>query len=385
MLIGAIHVSAESRLRATYRLIPLFLANRLTDAEETDIANALWGDSDPVAQNPGYGGSLFDWVYLVLPEPEDGNAERSFRTKWLTPKSSDQDRDAIYSSSMLSQLCAAVTGLKMRNKCFQLSDAEQAHVIDHIERLIHMFSSGQVKMSFGFNSRIRDLGSLVGLITIENEVGEQWLLKVDTLLQPPTTPMNSFIKPLIDMRIALGYALVPFLIKTKPHESEKIFDWIARGVASSDEAMNREAIAALSTWISASIHEGLPSVPSDLVRQVGAIISSGRGSGLGDALMFAERVFDKGSSTYRGVISPFALIGLNHLAEKLRYDTPQPEDINNLHTLRLLCVRLARKMAHRGFDGDAIVNTWLEIGKNDPFPETRYASIVEDRNNSPSN
>ena len=89
-----------------------------------------------------------------------------------------------------------------------------------------------------------------------------------------------------------------------------------------------------------------------------------------EALVCATLVFDRGSESHRDTIRPLVLQGLSYLAEKLEYDAQ--EDIGgDVHTLRLLCAQLATKLAPQGFGNDAAVAKWLDIGRNDPFPETR--------------
>ena len=45
-------------------------------------------------------------------------------------------------------------------------------------------------------------------------------------------------------------------------------------------------------------------------------------------------------------------------------------------TVRLLCVQLASYMARSGFADNAAVVKWMEIGRNDPFPEVRSVVLL---------
>ena len=377
-LISAIQTGAESRSRAISRLIPLVLSGTLLDAEQIDISEALWNDGDPVKRNPRNGGSLYDWVYLVMPEPKKGFAEGWFRSKWLTPRLTGDKADAMYASNMLSQVSMAVNGMKGLNETFELTPDEQHHIIDQIGQLIEMVSSGSGTRDLGFRSRIRDIGPLIVNVDSGSAVANHWSSKIELFLSQPKSQSSTMFGSLFEMRIALAFALIPGLIKAMPDSLEKVSRWITQGVTSQDENANSEAINALRTWVSAASNGDLPTVPSELVRQVGAIISSNRVSGLADALYFAESVFDQGSESNQNAISRFALIGLDHLAERLSYDREPPDGLDNVHTLRLLCVRLSAKLALHGFEDDSTVKNWLNIGETDPFPETRYALIVRD-------
>ena len=69
----------------------------------------------------------------------------------------------------------------------------------------------------------------------------------------------------------------------------------------------------------------------------------------------------------------FVLHGLSYLAEEMQYERyPDDEDVP---TVRLLCVQLASYMARSGFADDATVMKWLEMGRNDPFPEVRNVAL----------
>ena len=375
-LLEAIQTGDECRSRAILRLVPLVLSDVLIDDEEQRIADALWKESDPVMENPRTIGSPHDWIFLVLPEPDKGVSESSFRKKWLYPDQSEPD--AMYSSNVLSQVSLAINGMRGLNRTFDLSPVEQNHLLKQIERVIQMFACGSVTLDLGFSSRVRDIGPLLAAIQIEDTVAKSWSSIVEWLLKPPTEATHPMLDSLADMKTALGFALIPGLIKVTPTELEKVGQWITQGVTSPSEVMNREAIHVMRTWFSASLDGDLTPPPSRLVRHVGEVISSGRMSGLEDALIFAELVFEKGSQADHDEIRSFALVGLDHLAVQLRYDREQPTKIENVHTLRLLCVRLATTMAQHGYESNSTIETWLNIGENDPFPEVRNASIVQD-------
>ena len=106
----------EARKRATFRLLPLVMSNSLTAREYTDVANSLWRTSDPILQNTPAPNSHYDWVYLILPEVEEGQSERSFRQKWFSRKSQSQGPEIA--SVLLRQVGAAVSGLRKRGRPF---------------------------------------------------------------------------------------------------------------------------------------------------------------------------------------------------------------------------------------------------------------------------
>ena len=88
-------------------------------------------------------------------------------------------------------------------------------------------------------------------------------------------------------------------------------------------------------------------------------------------------VFESGSEAHRDTIRPLVLQGLDALAQKLIYGSHEDYG-NGVHTLRYLCVRLACVLSRVGFRDDAVVSSWLDIGREDPFPEPRSVVLSYD-------
>ena len=68
----------------------------------------------------------------MLPEMEEGQAEQSFRLKWLSSTPESRGKGSDYSSNMLAQVGAAVTGLRGRGQQFVLSVEDEQHIATHI-------------------------------------------------------------------------------------------------------------------------------------------------------------------------------------------------------------------------------------------------------------
>ena len=116
--------------------------------------------------------------------------------------------------------------------------------------------------------------------------------------------------------------------------------------------------------------------PDGLVREVGVIISSRRRVGLVDSLSFTEWVFEEGQQEHRDAISSLVVHGLSALAEEMQYERHQED--HEVPTIRLFCVRLASSMANHGFEDHPVIE-WMEIGKEDPFPEVRSAVATSEK------
>ena len=95
LLRGLRSTSTTARNIATIRLLPLVVLGRVRDDQVLEIANVLWSDSDPVLSDSAGPRSPLDWVFMLLPEISPGQAERSFRQKWLTPQNAGEDDPSV--------------------------------------------------------------------------------------------------------------------------------------------------------------------------------------------------------------------------------------------------------------------------------------------------
>ena len=370
LLIRGLRGNDDTRGRATFRLIPLVIANSLTEEESSGIAFALWQDSDPILHNLSSRNAPLDWVYLMLPEVNEGQAEQSFRTKWLTQVVAIQGQQEEDSSRLLTQVGSAVSGLRKRGRPFLLSNEDEQLVAAHIEALVEMFSSSSISFTLGIHSAMSHVATLSAEITMPEQIAENLFRRVELIIGAPGHPKDSWIGQVSDIRIALAFAVIPGLVKAMPERFETMSLWLRTGLASEDDARPRGAMDALRSWLSASATSMSTPVPDELIREVGAIIASDRRVALADALVVATLVFNVGSERNRDTISPLALQGLSYLAERLDYDNDQ-NLYGDVHTLRLLCAQLATRIAAYGLEDDATVTKWLNIGRSDPFPETR--------------
>ena len=373
-LIRGLLGSDEARRQATFRLIPLVISDSLTDEESSNIATALWCNIDPIQHNVSGSGTVLDWLYFILPEMEEGQAERSFRLKWLSPTRQIGDWETDYASNVLVQVGRAVAGLRGQGRQLVLSVVDEQHIATQIQNLVEMFSSNSVSFNFGIGATIRPVSLVAAEITIPKHVAENLFQRVESLIGTQMHSRDLLIGPLYDIRIGLGFAVVPGLVKALPERFETLTLWLRTGLASEDDARVRGTMAALMSWLSASGALKLPPVPEDLIREVGAIIASDRRVALADALTCAKLVFDIGSELHRDTIRPLVLQGLSYLADKLTYDSQEDTD-GDIHTLRMLCAQLATKIASHGLKDDATVAKWLDIARSDPFPETRNIII----------
>ncbi len=91
LLVRGLRAGGEARKRASLRIEPVVFWHRLTEAESSQVAQALWSEKHTRSNDLPGETLLFDWAFLLFPEPELGLAEHRFRCKWLTASSAPQE------------------------------------------------------------------------------------------------------------------------------------------------------------------------------------------------------------------------------------------------------------------------------------------------------
>ena len=369
LLMDGLRHNGDARKLATLRLIPLIARGCLTDEESSAFAQALWGDSDPILGNQQSSRAPSDWVYLILPVLDPEQAEASFRRKWLAPNADSTIEPIASSVEMLTQVGAAIGGLKAHNRSLVLSTEETEHVLAGVIEITEMLTSGSISWGSDSDSVFRPIRRILTAVVVPNEAAKYLFGKAELLLGTTNDRGNTWLVPIHEIKLALGYSLIPGLLTSMPERADDLKSWLRKGLTSDDDLRIGRAAATLRFLISES--QSLPDVPlDDLIRELGTIVASRRRLALPDALLCATHVFDGKGQTYDRPFSRSILEGLGYLAEELRYDLEHEID-DEVPKLKLRCVQLAIAMARNGFRDDPTIAKWLEIGQTDPFPEIR--------------
>ena len=362
----------SSRGRATYRLVLMVRSGLLREDELGTVAKAIWGGSDPILSNSSGSDAPRDWTLYVLPEIEEKQAERSFRQKWLSPERIDQTRDLTFAGNLIEQVGVAISALPDMDMSLDLSEKDERYIATQVENLAAAFCSESLSFSLYIGSQVRHLGPLVSRITFPDAIAVSLFQKAESLIDGPGYPSDAFRLNLAEIRTAIGFGLVPGLIKALPDRTDRMIDWLRVGLASDDEVRVSSAVSAVKIWISDCTLREIVAIPDDLLVMIGVIVASRRSVGVAHALSCAVKVFNEGTNEHRNAIGSLVLSGLRHSDGELKYESNRQND--DLPTLRLLCVQLAKAMSTNGYADDVIIRKWLDEGKKDPFPEVRRAA-----------
>ena len=383
LLIRGLVAGGAARRRAATRLVSVTPQGRLTEAEISQVGDALWNEKytpdDSLPENT----NIYDWAFLELPEPLPGLADLAFRRKWL---SSDfiKVQDSIPSpgkaitvsyptepanparlEDIFWHVGSACSSLRRSGGKFELSSEERKHIME----LVSLWSKADVP-SYSFSPfsqnaarqptlrALDGLASILADVAIPEPVGEDLYRKLQRLTEsgiPAFEPIGE-------------------LVQIIPDCMDEMVSWLRSGLASDNGEMVASALSCLVSWgktskvADSSVHPP----PNDLFREVGLMIAARRKQALSRALQVAKLVFDEGTEENREAMSEYVLQGLVYLAEELSYGR-EHDDGTDVPLLRWRCTQLAWSMSKAGLTDHPAVAHWLEISTSDPLPEVRYA------------
>ncbi len=358
LILRGLRNEGEARQRAALRLVPLVRWGILHEHEAKQIAQALWQtNKDGNDILPG-GTSLYDWVFLLLPEPQPNQAEECFRKKWLCAHETNDEKSI---NGVIWQIGNALASLKRSGHPLAVTEIET----QNLSLLVNKW----IELPIPSNEFLRNNSGIGHVIA-----GLQFILTEICITDSTATSLLDKVEQLNNAEIP-SYRLYPTLYKCLPGKTADIELSMRMGLASDKIKFAENAMLALEIWLVLAAEQSLliPAPPIDLVREIGVIIASRRKGVLNSALQAAKWIFSSGSFDQRETIVNLALHGLNFLSEELKYDRDHSDDDIDVPLLRCGCVHLALAMSSTGLETDQTIIRWVKISQNDPLPEVRYA------------
>ena len=278
---------------------------------------------------------------------------------------------------MLAQVGIAVVQLRSLGYPLELTAEEQGHIVDHTVRLVESLTAGPLVLHLDFESIISGIRSLVTEVGIPRDTAENLFDHAELVIESQYELSPRWFRDHAEISLAIAFGLIPGLVRALPDKTDQITHWVRTGLASDDDLWISCAVSALRYWTSQP-ETLVPMVPpdvDDLILEVGVIIASRRRVALADALWCAIAIFDGRLHWVGEMTTRLVLQGLAYLAEELSYDR-DIHDAEQIPTLRWLCARLAATLTQHDFGEVPAVAEWLEIAKDDPFPEVRNAAMA---------
>ena len=354
----------DARKRAAHRIVSVALWKRLNETEAVKVAQALWNEQHTGPNDFPGETELFEWVFLLLPEPEPGLAEKRFRHKWLASKRAPQEK-APSLDDILWQVGMTMFHLKNHERLLSLSQYERSYLVEVVKQWSdiplprHYVPFFESQLYEPIRNALKGLPTVIAEIKIPGDIGEKLYQKMQVL--------NDSGIP--------AFGLIAGLVKAMPNHFDELALLMRTGLAAENEALAKGAATALYHWLTTSdrVASQIQPPPSDLVREIGIMIAARRKGPLSQALQIAKWVFDEGNDEQKEAIRQLSLDGLGYLLEELRYDREHdPDDDIDIPLLRWRSAQFAVSLSEHGYGDDPTVSRWLQIAEDDPLPEVRY-------------
>lgn len=366
-LVRGLNDGGDVRMRASLWIRQIVLWKRLTEKENSLVAQALWSNEFIDSTGLPTGTDLYDWEFMILPEPEADIAKQHFHDKYFSDKESVKE-DEKELRGTLSNIGSAISGLKIHGKSFAFSGVEKEYLIDLLRKWsdVPMPDPKNANHSISLHSVDRlIMNEIVGVSTIISEL---------TIPTDIAEKLYQKMNGLSDLDFAT-FGFIPGLSVVLADRFDELVQNLRLGLVSQNEYLAEEALRVLETWLPLTI-EPVPHIqppPDDIVREVGVMIAARRKEILGYALQGAKWIFDKGADTHKEAINGMTLVGLTYLLEELQYDRNDIENNYDVPHLRYQCAQLVSSMCANGLQNEPTIVRWLQDAKEDPLPEVRYA------------
>lgn len=369
---AALHGNKYARRLAFDRLNAIVRRGLLSEAEKREVALSLWG----TVHQESDGGLphirlVDDWMFLVLPEPEQGIAESRFRTKWI---GRDVDRAKTETAEeTIRNVAAAWNPDHLGERAIRLTDDEQTWFWSFVEEWLH-HEAGQ--RLFRGTSRSQAVDLLVDVLThrrapisVLHRLAENGPLRLDRrrlIVKQWGSPKNEYL--MMVAAAALGGG-----------DSGEAEHRLRLGTRSPDARERWAAWQALEWWIRRSGHDACgrlipPSI--DSVRDIGVAIGSTQQNGRLGALRAACAVYRSQNPEFIETVHSRIIQGLSQLRLELDYESSVADHqvAVELPLHRHWCVVLAFAMTDADKGDDEVVGYWIDAGDRDPLVIVRFVA-----------
>jgi len=351
----------KSRRRAVLRLTFLHNCAVLSEEEQKAFSEALWTEKflSPT-RLPGQTDMRY-WVFLYLPEPEEGLAEQLIRTAYLTKAGAEKKPLKDY----LSEIGDILNMARIRKGPLSLTDDEKSVA----KSMVVKWSQEKYttsKDTFMMRNRANDS-------EIPKLLGAAELLPFLNLTDKDLALIKSRVDTLVNDGIAC-YVIYPPLLSHHPEFANSLIDHLKSGIIGDDQDFAVNAINGFVYWLSLAEtgHAKLP--PVEIIEEIGLTIYLRHEPVLAQALEFAALLFEKQPDLAKKTIGPHVLSGLACLFELCDYRQAIASglaDRIDIPFVRRGCAKLAIAMLKDVYSGNTVLLKWIEAAKDDPLPELR--------------
>lgn len=347
-----------NRTRAMLRLLPLIEEDILSSDEKANLAVAVWcrraGDRGLPSDS-----DLFPNGFLILPEPNAGEAVSAFREEVIKPLSIGEITSARLIGMQSGtgpwvrhriELCADET-MAIFDRCTEWRPpiTKQANIVDNRDQEL-----SAVRTYIGSCLAWAILPGMKSEM-IDDERLERWVKAIEHKGVP------SFLQT------------APYLTYLVPDRAAWVTMVIRKSLVAREESVVKSALSAAFQFVRLHKKFGVAVSPS-LCSDIAGMCNRRNEPGLLDVLTVVSHLLSADLLTEDDQLR--VIDSLEILLSDLDYNEWDSTDqrTNVLSFLRAECVRLSMAFAQAGRT-EAAIGLWIDAQATDPFPEVRFAKI----------
>ena len=354
-IIDSIEKNSSKNAPALLRLLPLIKSKFLTEKECRQIALNIWGDNPDYKNIPKTG--LLNYVLLELPNMDSLSVKALVREYLF-----EQKEENLFKLDFLMDVVNAALGKNVK----ELPSQEQA--VNYFEKLTSWRLPEKDDSEIGFSKNINsETAELISEVLARSIV--------PALSKEALTEEN--FQKLCDMHIVLDK---PEILMAYPYFAVSDESFICRtaglikkGFQSIEGHKLAYASYALLTWREL---QDLP-VINKLIKRLIYMISSNQKQGLAPLLWTANQMYKKEYLSGEDIESLSEILPVIFDSTSYERIPPYNQESVSISLVRAACVRLARDILNKEQNNDMELKRILEMAKNDPLPEVRFAEITD--------
>ena len=373
-LIAALGRGGNARERASRRLRWMLDTGLLNDSDRAKMAVVLWDPQYSDEHGLPKETTLYDFVQLSMPAPQLGMAVRAFRKKWIGATIPEADYEEV--ESTVAEVSAAWREDLHWHRSIALSPEEELWFWNLVNRWLGA-SPYRQRFTWGRDTEreSRVIDGIAALVA-RREVPRRILGKLYSKLETLSKPRQWVMTPIFHGN---EYRLIAAAAGLRSRRSRRAETLLRMGIWADDEKIQDSALHGLSWWI------GEASAPATRLRRpslrciedVGILLASQHEKGAIGAMRAAIALLKGQFDRDIRVIVPLAVEALQEWWPALEYDRADVGGTTWDQTvvgLRRSCVGLAYALHSGGHSAQEVVMRWLDVSKEDPMAEVRYAA-----------
>jgi len=303
-------------------------------------------------------------MYLILPEPEQGIAERQFRMKWVGREVGEARKET--EDETVRNVSTAWNVDHLGERAIHLTEDEQAWFWKFVEEWLRHEAGQRLMRGTSSDPAIRRLVDLLAHQRAPTSVLNALL--ENAIHTPPSR------RPIIEgwESPENEYLIVVAVAALGGGNHVEAENRLRSGLRSANGRESLAAWKALEWWIEQSGRDvGVSLVPPSVasVRDIGVSIGASQQSGLLGALRAACAVYRSGNPEFIEAVHSWVIQGLRRLQWELDYraSVADRQFAEELPLHRHWCVWLAWAIDAAGHGQDETVRSWIEAGDADPL------------------